>query len=314
MPGSLRLVFMGTPDFAVPTLQALVGAGHRVAAVYAGPPRPAGRGRKPRRAPVHAAAAALGIPVHTPSSLRSGAVARAFAAHGADIAVVAAYGLLLPPAILAAPRLGCVNLHASLLPRWRGAAPIQRAIMSGDTETGVCAMRMEEGLDTGPVLACERVAIGPSTTAGELHDRLAALGAPLIVRAVEGLAEGVLEAVDQPAAGVTRAAKITPADARLDWRRPAVELERLVRAMAPAPGAWFEHGGERIKVAMAMVGERAPAVAPGTVVDGELTVRCGAGSLRLLRLQRAGRQPLSTAEFLRGYRLEAGTVLASPTD
>ena len=314
MPGSLRLVFMGTPDFAVPTLQALVGAGHRVAAVYAGPPRPAGRGRKPRRAPVHAAAAALGIPVRTPTSLRSRAVARAFAAHGADIAVVAAYGLLLPPAILAAPRLGCVNLHASLLPRWRGAAPIQRAIMSGDTETGVCAMRMDEGLDTGPVLACERVAIGPSTTAGELHDRLAALGAALIVRAVEGLAEGVLEAVEQSAAGVTRAAKITPGDARLDWRRPAVELERLVRAMAPTPGAWFEHGGERIKVAMATVGERAPAAGPGTVVDSELTVRCGAGSLRLLRLQRSGRKPLSTAEFLRGYRLDAGIVLPSPTD
>ena len=314
MPGSLRLVFMGTPDFAVPTLRALVGAGHRVAAVYAGPPRPAGRGRKPRPSPVHAAATALGIPVRTPSSLRSRAIARAFAAHGADIAVVAAYGLLLPPAILTAPRLGCVNLHASLLPRWRGAAPIQRAIMSGDTETGVCAMRMDEGLDTGPVLACERVAIGPLTTAGELHDRLAALGAPLIVRAVEGLAEGVLEAVEQPAAGVTRAAKITPADARLDWRRPAVELERLVRAMAPAPGAWFEHGGDRIKVAMAAVDERAPDAEPGTVVDGELTVRCGVGSLRPLRLQRPGRKPLSTTEFLRGYRLEAGIILASPTD
>ena len=314
MPGSLRLVFMGTPDFAVPTLRALVGAGHRVAAVYAGPLQPAGRGRKPRPSPVHAAATALGIPVRTPSSLRSRAVARAFAAHGADIAVVAAYGLLLPPAILAAPRLGCVNLHASLLPRWRGAAPIQRAIMSGDAETGVCAMRMDEGLDTGPVLACERVAIGPLTTAGELHDRLAALGAPLIVRAVEGLAEGILEAVEQPAAGVTRAAKITPADARLDWRRPAVELERLVRAMAPAPGAWFEHGGDRIKVAMATVEERALAAEPGTVVDGELTVRCGVGSLRPLWLQRPGRKPLSTTEFLRGYRLEAGIILASPTD
>lgn len=314
MPGSLRLVFMGTPDFAVPTLRALVGAGHRVAAVYAGPPQPAGRGRKQRPSPVHAAATALGIPVRTPSSLQSRAVARAFASHGADIAVVAAYGLLLPPAILAAPRLGCVNLHASLLPRWRGAAPIQRAIMSGDAETGVCAMCMDEGLDTGPVLACERVAIGPLTTAGELHDRLAALGAPLIVRAVEGLAEGVLEAVEQPAAGVTRAAKITPADARLDWRRPAVELERLVRAMAPAPGAWFEHGGDRIKVAMATVDERALAAEPGTVVDGELTVRCGVGSLRPLRLQRPGRKPLSTTEFLRGYRLEAGIILASPTD
>ena len=313
MPRSLNLVFMGTPDFAVPTLEALITTGHQVVAVYTRPPRQAGRGRKQRRSAVHETAIARDIPVHTPTSLKPPKIQAEFAAHAADIAVVAAYGLLLPRAILDAPRSGCINLHASLLPRWRGAAPIQWAIMSGDVETGVCAMRMDEDLDTGPVLACERVSIGPLTTAGELHDRLAALGAPLIVRTVEGLAGGTLAPVDQPTSGITHAPKIAADDARLDWRRSAVELERLIRAMAPTPGAWFEHRAERIKVAMAIVSELSSAADPGTVVDRELTVRCGVGSLRLLRLQRAGRKPMSATEFLRGYRLEAGTVLASPS-
>ena len=312
MPESLNLVFMGTPDFAVPTLQALIDAGHEIRAVYTQPPRPAGRGHKERRSAVHEIAAAGGIPVRVPSSLKPVEVHDAFAACDADAAVVVAYGLLLPKAILEAPRLGCVNLHASLLPRWRGAAPIQWAILSGDTETGVCAMMMEAGLDTGPVLGCQRAPIGPMTTAGELHDNLASLGAPLMLEMLAGLADGSVAPTPQPDVGVTRAPKILPVDSRLDWGRSATELERVVRAMAPTPGAWFEHDGARIKVTLALAADSAEEAAPGTVIDEELTVRCGAGGLRLLRLQRAGRKPMSATNFLHGYQLDRGTILPPP--
>ena len=312
MAGSLKLVFMGTPDFAVPTLRALIDAGHDVRAVYTQPPRPAGRGQKARRSAVHETAAANSIPVQTPVSLKPLDVQEAFRAWAPDAAVVAAYGLLLPKAVLAVPRLGCLNLHASLLPRWRGAAPIQWAILGGDTETGVCIMQMDEGMDTGPVLICESVAIGPMTNAGELHDALAQRGAPLMLRGLEGVAAGTMVATPQPAIGATRAPKIAPAHSRLDWRNPAPELERRVRAMAPFPGAWFEHEGERIKVTLAIATEANNDAAPGTVIDEELTVGCGGGALRLLQLQRAGRKAMSAAMFLRGYRLDRGTVLPLP--
>ena len=304
---------MGTPAFAAPTLEALIAAGHHVVAVYTQPPRQAGRGRKERRSAVHEAAAAHDIPVHTPASLGLPEVQAEFAAHDADAAIVVAYGLLLPNEILKAPRLGCINLHASLLPRWRGAAPIQWTILSGDTEAGICAVMMDEGLDTGPVLASERISIGPLTTAGDLHDQLAALGAPLIASTLKGLADGSLQPVDQDEVGAVHARKIVPDDARLDWRRTAVELERVVRAMAPAPGAWFEHSGDRIKVSMAVVGPQSRAADSGTVVDRDLTIQCGVGSLRLVRLQRSGRKPMSATELLRGYPIKPGTVLPSPS-
>lgn len=312
IPVSLKLVFMGTPEFAVPTLQALVDAGHEVCAVYTQPPRPAGRGQKERRSAVHTIADACGIPVRTPASLKPDDVQRAFAACEADAVVVVAYGLLLPQAVLDAARLGCINLHASLLPRWRGAAPIQWAILSGDSETGVCTMMMEAGLDTGPVLACERTGIGSMTTAGDLHDTLATLGAPLMVRTLDGLAAGAMVPTPQPADGVTHARKITPADSSIDWHKPAVELERLVRAMAPVPGAWFEHDGSRIKVTLAIATDSTSNAVAGTVLDEELTVRCGIGALRLVRLQRAGRKPMSATTLLRGYQIGRGTILPTP--
>lgn len=314
MSGPLNLVFMGTPDFAVPTLQALIDEGHEIRAVYTQPPRPAGRGQKERRSAVHQVAEANHLPVREPSTLGPHEVQDEFAAFEADAAIVAAYGLLLPKAVLALPKLGCVNLHASLLPRWRGAAPIPWAILSGDTETGVCAMMMEEGLDTGPVLACEKTGIGPMTTAGDLHDKLSSLGAPLMLKALAGLADGTLEPTPQPDRGVTRAPKIKPDDSRLDWRRSAIELDRLVRAMTPVPGAWFEHDDARIKVTLVVATDNAEKADPGTVTDEELTVRCGEGALRLLRLQRAGRKPMSATNFLRGYQLNRGTILLTRAD
>jgi methionyl-tRNA formyltransferase len=242
----LRLAFMGTPGFASPTFAALLDAGHELACVYTRAPRPAGRGQRERLSPVHEAALARGLPVRTPRTLKDEAEQRAFAALELDAAVVVAYGLILPQAVLDAPRLGCVNLHASLLPRWRGAAPINRAVMAGDAETGVAAMQMEAGLDTGPILLERRTAIGPDETAGELHDRLAALGGPLMAEALDGLARGALAPRPQAEAGVTYAPKIDKAEARLDWRRSAVELHRQVRGLSPFPGAWFEHGGARV--------------------------------------------------------------------
>ncbi len=318
MTAPLDLVFMGSAEFGLPALKALRDAGHRIKAVYAQPPKPAGRGQREKACPIHAAALELGIPVRTPSNLRSAAEHESFAGLGADAAVVAAYGLILPPPILAAPRLGCLNIHASLLPRWRGAAPIQRAILAGDSETGVTIMRMDEGLDTGGILLAEKIPIGPATMAGGLHDSLALLGAKLIVRALEGVAAGTLAAVPQPAEGVVYAVKLSRDEGRLDWRKSAGELARAVRALDPWPGTWFEKDGERIKVLAAdAVTGHAPigvptenARAPGTVLDDSPTVACGEGALRLVTLQRAGRGAMGAGEFLRGFPLPPGTVLS----
>jgi methionyl-tRNA formyltransferase len=307
----LRLAFMGTPDFAVPSLEALIAAGHDIAAVYCQPPRPAGRGHRPVASPVQRAAEAAGIPVRVPERLDTAAAA-GFAALALDAAVVAAYGLILPKAVLAAPRLGCVNIHASLLPRWRGAAPIQRAILAGDAETGITIMQMDEGLDTGPMLLKEAVPIGSSMTAQQLQDRLAALGARLILPALDGLAAGRLVPEPQPAAGATYAKKLRREEAALDWRRAAESLERQVRAFDPWPGAFFTYADERIKVLAASVEPAAAGAAPGTVLDAALAIACGDGALRLLRLQRPGRAPLPAEAFLRGYPIAAGAALPCP--
>ena len=308
----LRIVFMGTPDFSVPALTALIGAGHSIVGAYTQPPRPAGRGMAERKSPVHEQADAFAIPVYTPRSLKDPAEQEAFAALEADLAVVVAYGLILPPAILAAPRLGALNLHASLLPRWRGAAPIQRAIMAGDTETGVMVMRMEEGLDTGPVAMAEKVAIAPDMTAGELHDRLAVLGGDLLVRAVAAAERESLNLTPQAGEGVTYARKIGKEETRIDWSRPAREVHDHIRGLSPFPSAWCEmaspSGAERIKVLASTLAEGSGR--PGEVLDEKLTVACGEGAVRLTRLQRAGRKPSDAAEFLRGARLGAGAALA----
>lgn len=298
----LRLAFMGTPDFSVPVLEALIGAGHEVAAVYSQPPRPAGRGKKERKSPVHEAAERHGIPVFTPTSLRSDEEQARFRALGLDVAVVVAYGLILPKGILDAPRLGCINVHASLLPRWRGAAPIQRAILAGDSETGVTIMAMDEGLDTGDMLLAETVPITSETTGESLHDALSHLGAKLILPALAGLAGGYLEPTPQPEDGVTYAEKLSRDTGRLDWARSAAELERTIRALAPWPGAWFEHEGARFKVFAADVLKLgALSNDPGTVLDGELTVSCAEDALRITRLQRPGKAPMAAADLLRGY-------------
>ena len=304
---TLRLAFMGTPDFSVPILRALIAAGHEVVAVYTQPPRPAGRGHREQPSPVLREADAAGIPIHTPVKLNA-PERETFRALGLDAAVVAAYGLILPKPVLAAPRLGCLNVHASLLPRWRGAAPIQRAILAGDAETGITIMQMDEGLDTGPMLLQESISIGLETTAALLHDELAALGAHLIVRALAGRADGTLAPRPQPTDGVTYAKKLARDEGRLDWGKPALELERVVRALNPAPGVWFEHGGERVRVLAAMLasGTEAP---PSTVLDDALTIACGAGALRLTRLQRSGRAAMDAEAFLRGYPLPPGTRL-----
>jgi len=303
----VRLAFLGTPDFALPALEALLDAGHEIVRVYAQPPRPAGRGRKLRPSPVQTFAEPRGIPVATPASLRDPALQRDFAALGLDAAVTAAYGLLLPPAILAAPRFGCLNVHASLLPRWRGAAPIQHAILAGDRKTGISVMAMDEGLDTGPVFLARRISIGPETTAGDLHDRLAQLGAEAVVEALSGLAGGRLKPVPQPEAGVTWAPKLAREDSLLDWTCPARELERRVRAFAPRPGARFTFRGESIRVEAAAV--ETGGGPPGRVLDEGAAIACGEGVLRLLRLQRPGRSAMETAAFLRGFALPAGTDL-----
>jgi len=310
----LRVVFMGTPDFAVPTLAAIAAAGHRVAAVYTQPPRPAGRGMQERKSAIHQFTDAAGIRVLTPRTLKADDEQQAFAALKADVAVVVAYGLILPKPVLDAPREGCLNLHASALPRWRGAAPIQRAIIAGDSETAATVMRMDEGLDTGPVCLAEPLSIGPETTAGELHDLLAQRGAGLMVRALARLEQGALNCVPQPAAGVTYAAKIDKGETGIDFSRPAREVHNHIRGLSPAPGAWFdlataEGKRERIKVLRATLADAAgPA---GTVLDGALTIACGAGAVRLLELQRAGKRPMSAAEFLRGYPVKAGLRLSA---
>ncbi len=305
---ALRLVFMGSPEFAVPTLAALLDKGHEIACVYAQPPRAAGRGQFQRPTPIQVFAESHGLAVRTPRTLKDADAQRAFASLAADAAVIAAYGLILPPAVLAAPRLGCFNVHGSLLPRWRGAAPIQRAILAGDTQTGVTIMRMEAGLDTGPMLLSQTVPITPTTTAATLHDTMARLGAALMVDALDGVAAGTLHAVPQPERGVTYAPKLERDEGRLDWRQSAADLERRVRAFYPWPGAWFEIGGERIKVLSAAIEAAGPS-APGTVIDDRLAIACGKDALRPLRIQRAGRAAMDTDAFLRGTRIPAGAVL-----
>ena len=294
----MRVVFMGTPEFSVPALQA-IAARHKVVCVYSQPPRAAGRGQKPRPSPVQAAAEAMGIPVRTPVRLKGAEEQAEFAALGADVAVVVAYGLILPQPVLDAPRLGCLNIHASLLPRWRGAAPIHRAVMAGDAETGVAIMQMEAGLDTGPVLAEARTPIGPEETTADLHDRLSRMGAALIVDVLDRLP---LPAVPQPAEGVTYAAKIDKAEARIDWTRPAAEVDRLIRGLSPFPGAWCMAGGERLKLLRSRLAEGRGA--PGEVLGG-LTVACGAGAVEITELQREGKRPMPAAEALRGMALPA---------
>ena len=306
----MRLIYMGTPEFAVPALTALRAAGHEIACVYSQPPRPAGRGHKEQKSPVHVTAEGQGWPVRTPTTLKTEAAQREFAEFQADVAVVAAYGLILPSPVLAAPRYGCLNIHASLLPRWRGAAPIQRAILAGDAETGITIVQMDQGLDTGAMLRQAALPIGPDDTTETLHDRLAELGAREIVAALRDIAAGTAAARPQPADGVTYAAKLTREDGRLDWVRPAVELGRHVRAFDPWPGAWFEHKGERIKVLAAKPVAGAMG-APGTVVDAVPIVACGEGGLQLLRLQRPGKAPLDAGAFLRGFPLPSGTRLGA---
>jgi methionyl-tRNA formyltransferase len=307
---TLSVVFMGTPDFAVPALEAVADA-HDVVCVYTQPPRPAGRGKKPRPSPVHQAAEARGLAVRHPETLKDTADRQAFADLNADVAVVAAYGLILPRPVLDAPRLGCINIHASLLPRWRGAAPIHRAVMAGDTESGVTIMRMEAGLDTGPMLLKRTVPIGLTTTTGDLHDALAAMGGPLVLEALAGLEAGTLADTPQPDAGVTYAAKIDKAEARLDWSRPAADLDRLIRGLSPVPGAFFDLAGERIKALLATPVPGRAEAAPGTTLDDRLTVACGAGSaLRLECVQRAGKGAVDAAAFLRGRPVPAGTRLS----
>jgi methionyl-tRNA formyltransferase len=307
----LRLAFMGSPDFAVPTLEAILAAGHEVACVYSQPPRPAGRGQAERKTAVHRVAEGSGIPVRTPLNFKALEDREAFAALKLDVAVVVAYGLLLPRAVLEAPRLGCFNLHGSLLPRWRGAAPIQRAVMAGDPETGVEVMKMDVGLDTGPVLSTARTPIGPTDTTGDVHDRLAQLGAALMVEALAALEAGTAHLKPQPEAGATYAAKITSDETRIDWSKPAHLVSAHIRGLSPVPGAWFEMPGDRgavrIKALNAVVDEGSGA--PGEMLDDRLLIACGEGAVRLTRLQRAGKGPMTAGEFLRGTKVAAGRRL-----
>ncbi len=310
---SLRIVFMGTPDFSVPTLAAIVAAGHHVVAAYSQPPRPAGRGMEPRKSPVHIHAELAGVPVHTPKSLRTAEAAEVFASHAADVAVVVAYGLILPKTILETPRFGCLNLHASALPRWRGAAPIQRAIMAGDPQTAAIVMRMEEGLDTGPVCLAETVEIALETTAGELHDKLSEDGARLMVEALRRLENGDLPSIPQIDVGVTYARKIEKDEAHIDFARPARAVHDTIRGLSPFPGAWFEFAvagkSERIKVLRCEPIETSkPGRSPGEIVDEHLTVACAEGCIRLLELQRAGKRPMTASELLRGFPMPAGAL------
>jgi methionyl-tRNA formyltransferase len=303
---SLRLIFMGTPEFAVPTLAELIGQDHHIAAVYSQPPRPRGRGLASEASPVARFAALHGFELRTPTTLKDGGAQDAFAAIDADAAIVVAYGLLLPKAVLDAPGLGCFNLHASLLPRWRGAAPIQRAIMAGDAETGVMVMRMEEGLDTGPILMAERVPIDRKTH-GELRDELARLGADLMMRALAGVERGSASETAQAEEGVTYAKKIAKEEARIDWTKPARAIDCQIRGLSPQPGAWCEARGERLKILDALPSDGHGV--PGEILDDNLTVACGDASLRLTRLQRAGRAAVEAAELLRGFRLQQGERL-----
>ena len=301
----MRLIFMGTPAFSVSVLDQLISAGHEIACVYSQPPRPAGRGKKQRPSPVHQRAEELGLEVRTPLNFKDETELKAFADLNADAAVVVAYGLILPQAILDAPHLGCFNIHASLLPRWRGAAPIQRAIMAGDAQTGVCIMQMEAGLDTGPVLTRDITPIEPTDTAATLHDRLAEMGANLMVATLESLP--TLTVKQQPEAGVTYAAKIDKAEAKIGWSKSAVEVDRLIRGISPFPGAWFLLNGERVKALHSeLVNESGNA---GMTLDGTLTVACATGAVKLLKVQKAGKAPQSNDVFLLGTKVPAGTAL-----
>ena len=301
----LRLIFMGTPDFAVPTLLELVAHGHEIAAVYTRAAKPAGRGLKLQLSPVEREAQRLQIPVSTPKTLKTEEALAEFRAHGADAAVVVAYGMILPQAILDTPKLGCFNLHGSLLPRWRGAAPINRAIMAGDAETGVMVMKMDVGLDTGEVAMAERIAITDRMTASDLHDALSRLGAGLMVRAMAALERGTLQLTKQPSDGVTYAAKIDKAEARIDWTKPAHQVLRHIHGLSPFPGAWCELAGEgepaRLKILRCEPADGAGL--PGAVLDDHLTIACGDGAIRILDLQRAGKAPMEAAAFLRGTQL-----------
>ena len=304
----MRLIFMGTPDFAVTALIEIAGRGHEIAAVYTRAPKPAGRGMALQPSPVEREARRFRIPVLTPKTLRTEGALAEFRAHRADAAVVVAYGLILPVPILEAAPLGCFNLHASLLPRWRGAAPINRAIMAGDAETGVCVMKMAEGLDTGPIAMAEHVPIGDDMTAGDLHDVLARHGADLMVRALGALERGTLHLTPQPHEGVTYAAKIGKNETRIDWTQPWKIVHDHCRGLSPFPGAWFElPGAGRIKVLRTTRGEGAGA--PGMVLDDRLTIACGDGAVRLIEVQRAGKQPMKAEEFLRGTAVKPGTQL-----
>jgi methionyl-tRNA formyltransferase len=307
----LRLIFMGTPDFAVPTLVEIVGRGHEVVAVYTRAAKPAGRGMAPKPSPVEREARRLGLPVHTPATLRTPEALAAVKAHGADAAVVVAYGLILPKPVLDAVPRGCFNLHASLLPRWRGAAPINRAIMAGDRETGVMVMRMEEGLDTGPIAMTERVPIPPDMTAGQMHDALARLGGDLMVRALSALECSSLALTPQPTDGVTYAAKLTNAETRIDWSRPAQAVHDHIRGLSPFPGAWCELAidGKPTRLKILRTTLAAGSAPPGTLVDEAFTVASGEGAVRVLELQRAGRQVMKAEDFLRGQSLPRGTRL-----
>ncbi|MFW7270201.1 methionyl-tRNA formyltransferase [Gluconacetobacter sp. Hr-1-5] len=305
----MRLAFMGTPDFAVPALLALHAAGHEIAAVYSQPPRPAGRGQSVRLSPVHQAAETLGLPVRTPARLRTNSDEHTFFhALNLDAAVVAAYGLILPAAMLDAPRLGCLNIHASLLPRWRGAAPIQAAILAGDSESGVTIMRMDEGLDTGTMLLSDQVALTPTTTATTLHDALAAMGARLIVTT---LSQPVGPGQPQPEQGITYAGRLTREDGRIDWSRDAAALDRQIRALTPWPGTFTTLGDQVLKIGGATLVSASHPAPPGTILDEMLTVACGQGALRITRLQRPGRGMMDADSFLRGQPVPAGTVLGS---
>jgi methionyl-tRNA formyltransferase len=305
---TLRLVFMGTPDFSVPTLLEIIGRGHEVAAVYTRAPKPGGRrGLELQETPVALAARAHNIPVHTPATLKTPEAEATFRAHEADVAVVVAYGLLLPKAVLEVPRLGCFNVHASLLPRWRGAAPINRAIMAGDKESGVGIMRMEEGLDTGPVALEARAPIGEDMTAGELHDELSRLGADLMVTALGAIERGTLTLTPQPTEGVTYAAKIDKNETRIDWTKPWKQVHDHCRGLSPFPGAWCELNGSRVRVLR--TSKASGSGRPGTTLDDKLTIACGDGALRIVELQVAGKKAMKADEFLRGTPLPAGSVL-----
>jgi methionyl-tRNA formyltransferase len=304
----MRLIFMGTPDFAVPTLVELSARGHEIAAVYTRAPKPAGRGMDVQRTPVEQEARRLALAVHTPRTLKDEEVQAAIRACRADAAVVVAYGLILPKSVLEAPRLGCFNIHASLLPRWRGAAPISRAIMAGDTESGVTIMKMDEGLDTGAMAMAERMQIGPDMTAGDLHDALSRLGADLMLRALAAAERGSLTLAPQPDKGVTYAGKISKNETRIEWSKPWKQVHDHIRGLSPFPGAWFEIDGARIKALRSTKGEGSGAA--GTTLDDKLTIACGTGAVRLTQVQRAGKQPMSADEFLRGTPVKSSVRVA----